>query len=196
MRSGLGCGLLGWMIRTDDLALDRFVIISGCSGGGKSSLLAELGWRGHAVVEEPGRRIVREELAGAGVALPWRDAEAFLRRAVSMALADLASMRGSTGWVFLDRGLIDAAVGLRHVTGESVLDAVAERYRFHRRVFLAPPWPEIYVADGERRHDVEFAIAECGRLAEAYSLLGYEVIILPKIAVGERADFVIATLGG
>jgi predicted ATPase len=39
--------------------VDRFVVISGCSGGGKSTLLAELARRGHAVVEEPGRRIVQ-----------------------------------------------------------------------------------------------------------------------------------------
>jgi predicted ATPase len=42
---------------------DRFVVISGCSGGGKSTLLAELVGRGYAAVEEPGRRIVEEELA-------------------------------------------------------------------------------------------------------------------------------------
>jgi hypothetical protein len=68
--------------------MDRFVVISGCSGGGKSTLLAELARRGQAVVEEPGRRIVREERAGDGAALPWVDPAAFARRAVAMALAD------------------------------------------------------------------------------------------------------------
>jgi hypothetical protein len=37
-----------------------FVVISGCSGGGKSTLLDELGRRRYAVVAEPGRRIVQE----------------------------------------------------------------------------------------------------------------------------------------
>ncbi|WP_207234152.1 AAA family ATPase [Pseudomonas aeruginosa] len=41
--------------------MNYFVAISGCSGGGKSTLLAELKLRGHAVVEEPGRRIIQEE---------------------------------------------------------------------------------------------------------------------------------------
>jgi hypothetical protein len=50
--------------------INRFVAISGCSSGGKSTLLAELGRRGHATVEEPGRRIVKQELAGEGSALP------------------------------------------------------------------------------------------------------------------------------
>jgi predicted ATPase len=33
--------------------MNRFVVISGCSGGGKFTLLAELGRRGYATVEEP-----------------------------------------------------------------------------------------------------------------------------------------------
>lgn len=41
--------------------VNRFVVISGCSSGGKSTLLAELGRRGYAVVDEPGRRIVKDE---------------------------------------------------------------------------------------------------------------------------------------
>ena len=41
--------------------MNRFIILSGCSGGGKSTLLAELARRGFATVEEPGRRIVIEE---------------------------------------------------------------------------------------------------------------------------------------
>ena len=72
---------------------DRFIVLSGCSGGGKSTLLEELLRRGHAVVEEPGRRIVQQELAAGGSALPWLDLEAFARRAVALALADRAAMR-------------------------------------------------------------------------------------------------------
>ena len=50
--------------------MNRFVVISGCSSGGKSTLIAELSRRGYAVVEEPGRRIVKEEMARNGLALP------------------------------------------------------------------------------------------------------------------------------
>jgi predicted ATPase len=57
--------------------MDHCVVISGCSGGGKSTLLSELARRGYPVVEEPGRRIVQDELAGNGAALPWVDPVAF-----------------------------------------------------------------------------------------------------------------------
>ena len=172
----------------------RFVIISGCSSGGKSTLLAELGRRGYAVVEEPGRRIVKQELKSEGSALPWIDATAFARRAVALALTDRASAGALDGWVFFDRGLVDAAAALQYLTGEPVLAALGQSHRYHRRVFLAPPWPEIYVTDAERRHGLDRALAEYCRLLETYPSLGYEVSILPKIGVPERADFVLSAL--
>src|SRR5580698_11366292 len=69
-------------------AMDRFIVISGCSGGGKSTLLSELKRRGHAVMEEPGRRIIADELQGSGQALPWINLTAFAERAVEMSLCD------------------------------------------------------------------------------------------------------------
>jgi predicted ATPase len=174
--------------------MNRFVIITGCSGGGKSALLAELSRRGYAVVEEPGRRIVREELDKGGSALPWVDAVAFARRAVEMSLADLAAANGATGWVFFDRGLIDAESALRELTGQRPFGASQDARRYHRQVFLAPPWREIYRQDPERRHGYDDAVAEFERLARAYPSLGYEVALLPKAPVDARADFVIAQL--
>ena len=97
--------------------MDRFVILSGCSGGGKSTLLAALAERGYATIEEPGRRIVAEETAREGTALPWIDLAAFARRAFAMAIEDRQLARHLPGLVFFDRGLIDAAAALHHATG-------------------------------------------------------------------------------
>jgi predicted ATPase len=119
---------------------------------------------------------------------------AFLRRAIAMSLADLASSNAQKGWVFFDRGLVDAAAGLQNLTGGSVLMSLGQAHRYHRRVFLAPPWPELYRTDPERRHGLESAIAEYSRLLKIYPSLGYEVVILPKITVKERADFVLKAL--
>ena len=173
----------------------RLVLISGCSGGGKSTLLAELRARGHAVVEEPGRRIVNEELATGGAALPWRDLTAFLRRAINMAMADKEAMSAYDGWVFFDRGLVDAASALEALTGEPMLRSLCTAHRYYPRMFMAPPWPEIYMGDADRRHGFDTAIAEYHRLAETFPALGYEVMTLPKIPTPARADFVLASLG-
>lgn len=73
--------------------MDRFVIFSGCSGGGKTTLLAELRRRGYTVVAEPGQRIVREATFSGGDAVPWNNMKAFLRQAITLAATDHAQAR-------------------------------------------------------------------------------------------------------
>jgi predicted ATPase len=174
---------------------EHFVIISGCSGGGKSTLLAELGQRGFVTIEEPGRRVVREELASGGDALPWIDGIGFARRISALAKQDYNAARARPGPVFFDRGLIDAAVALEHLTGEPILADLAIRHRYSNPVFLAPPWPELFASDAERRHDFTSAVTEYSRLAAAYPALGYDVILLPKVSVAKRLAFILERVG-
>jgi predicted ATPase len=174
---------------------DNLVILSGCSGGGKSTLLSELSRRGHATIEEPGRRIVKQETNGQGSALPWVDMEAFARRAVATSMTD-REQAPDTGWVFFDRGLIDAASALHAVCEDRLLYELKNSHRYNPLVFLTPPWPEIYVSDGERQHDFTAAIEEYERLLRDYADLGYETIVLAKMSVAERANFVLSRLGG
>ncbi|NTZ90373.1 AAA family ATPase [Agrobacterium tumefaciens] len=173
--------------------MDRFIILSGCSGGGKSTLLAELARRGFATVEEPGRRIVIEETRNGGTALPWIDIEAFARRAIAVALED-RQKAPPEGLVFFDRGLIDAASALRHVSGDAFIDTLRHVHRYNSLVFLTPPWPEIYRGDDERKHDFDSAVEEYERLLADYARLDYETVIVPKVPVSERVEVVLERL--
>ncbi|MDX8351303.1 AAA family ATPase [Cognatiyoonia sp. IB215182] len=173
----------------------RRIVISGCSSGGKSTLLAVLAERGFCVFEEPGRAIVKAETAKGGTGLPWSDPKRF---------ADLVITRGKADWqaaqglCFYDRSLIDAVTWYEGQT-EKVPDQVRNLIRTHRYdspVFLAPPWPEIYVQDAERRHGLDAAIAEYAALRKSYPAKGYDMRILPKTDVAARADWVLAALDG
>lgn len=143
---------------------------------------------------EAGRRLLSEELARGGTALPWADPTAFLHRILAMSLADHAAAAIQAGPVFFDRGLVDALSGLEHRAGQPFLRPLGEEHRYHGRVFLAPPWRDIYVMDDERRHDFAAAQAEYHRLRRDYPALGYEVVELPRTAVADRADFVLREL--
>lgn len=177
--------------------MNHFIVISGCSGGGKSTLLTELQQRGYGVVEEPGRRIVQEQTHTGGQALPWLDMVAFLRRAIDLAREDHANAAHDNSlWVFFDRGVIDSVAALQALTGEPVLDKLGQQYRYHPHVFLVPPWPDIYVQDAERRHDMAAALLEFERIQRTYPALGYTVSLLPKVSVAQRADFVLEALAG
>ena len=173
--------------------MDNFILISGCSGGGKSTLLEALKARGYQVVEEPGRRVVEAEQASGGNALPWTDTEAFLHRALDMAIVDHRAARRLSGPVFFDRGIVDALTALQHLTG-TMPEGLAARYRYAPTVFLTPPWPEIYVTDPGRQHGLEEAIAEYDRLQTAFPALGYRTDLLPKVPVDERVDYLLRAL--
>jgi predicted ATPase len=49
----------------------NFFVITGCSGGGKSTLLSELEQRGYRVFPEPGRQVVKAQQSVDGDGLPW-----------------------------------------------------------------------------------------------------------------------------
>lgn len=173
---------------------ERFVVVSGCSGGGKSTLLEALAARGFTCVPEPGRRIVREEQKIGGDAQPWINPRAFAERAVAMARADLAEAAKTPGLIFFDRGLVDAAVALAHAGGPPAMETLGPVRAYAQTVFLAPPWPEIYQQDEARQHNFGAAEAEFQRLAAAYQKLGYVADLLPRASVDARLGFVLTTL--
>jgi predicted ATPase len=166
-----------------------FVMISGCSGGGKSTLLSELARRGYTVVEEPGLRIISEPRLGEGRALPRVDAAAFGRRALAMSIEDYEAAQGLT---FFDRGIVDGGVAITARGGEVPTDAITHcRYD---QLFLAPPWPEIYEVNGDRRDSLEKALSDYERVRLACLNAGYDPIELPLDSVAARADFVLLSL--
>lgn len=174
--------------------MTKLVILSGCSGGGKSTLLSNLSKHGFATVEEPGRRVVEQHLKTGGTALPWLDLKAFLEQALAMAEQDYAAARDTSGISIFDRSLIDAASALRHLGDDRWYEKLRSEFRYDNQVFLTPPWPEIYATDNERRHGFEDAVGEYQRLCRDYDDLGYDVVTLPRISVQDRVEFVLEAL--
>jgi predicted ATPase len=175
----------------------RRIVISGCSSGGKSTLLSELSRRGYHTVEEPGRNIVREALATGSDALPWVNADAFVRKAIEFASASLARTRSINAPVFFDRSAVDALAHFERlsITAPPDLKMLGERCLYSSPVFFAPPWETLYEQDEERPLSFETAVLEYEWLRHAYPMRGYTIIDLPKSSVSARADFVLRTLG-
>ncbi|MCF3936483.1 AAA family ATPase [Acuticoccus sp. M5D2P5] len=172
----------------------RRIVISGASGGGKSTLLAELSRRGYGVMEEPGRAVVREETARGGTGLPTVDLPRFAELAGLRALA-LHKAAGE-GVTFFDRSVVDAvAVFLRlGLPLPEGLTGALDRVRYDPLVFMTPPWKAIYRTDAERLHGFEAARAEYEHLLALYPEAGYAVRLLPMVDVAARADFIEAAI--
>jgi predicted ATPase len=180
-----------------ELYRDRLILITGCSGGGKSTLLAELARRGEQVFEEPGRQIVKEQDLIGGGALPWQDPAGFAELCLSRSMHNIALALASGRRAFFDRGLVDAYGFFEHLGLEAPAHFrnAVERLRYHADVFVLPPWPEIFATDAERRHDYDAALAAHTDLAATYSRLGYRLIEVPRTDPAARADFVLTHLG-
>ena len=179
------------------VARDYYVVISGCSGGGKSSLLRELSERGYRVFAEPGRQIVKEQNFIGGDGIPSKNAYKFVELCVSRAMHNMILAAATTTHVFFDRSIIDNVSGLQQFPGGAPADMLKamETFRYARKVFMTPPWPELFRNDAERTHSYEVAVAEYATLLPAYERLGHEIIVLPKISVKERVDFILSELG-
>jgi predicted ATPase len=176
---------------------DKLVVISGCSGGGKSSLLREMAARGYSVYLEPGRQIVKEQLYIGGDGLPWDNALKFVELCLSRAMFFYNTAQPGDRPVLFDRSIIDNVAGLQRL-GYSLSPSHSEavrRYRYARRVFMTPPWLELFAHDAERRHSLAEAEAEYEFLLAAYPAAGYEVVLIPRRSVGERAEFLEKELG-
>lgn len=171
-------------------------VVSGGPGAGKSTLIAALAETGIAHVPESGRAIIRREVSVNGMALPWKDPNAYAEKMLAQDIANWRNSETRDGPVIFDRGIPDV-MGYLKVIGYAVpphIALAAEQYRYNPRVFLAPPWREIFVQDSERRQSFSEAEATFRTMREVYSSLGYEPVLLPLGSVEQRATFVRAVI--
>ena len=174
---------------------DNFFVLTGGPGSGKSSVIQVLAARGYAVVGESGRAVIRQQVAAGGDALPWADRARFADRMLDRDLrAHAAAPRDRA--VFFDRGVPDIA-GYLALCGLPVparLRRAADACRYADRVFVFPHWPDIYARDAERRQGEGEALATYHAVVAAYLARGYATIVVPRLSVERRADFILAQL--
>lgn len=178
------------------LANDRFFVLTGGPGSGKTTLIEALKARGFATTEEAGRGVIRQEMESGADGLPWIDRERFAALMFDWEMRSYRDAERQDGPVVFDRGLPDT-IGYLRLEGREVpawMEEEAWRLRYNAQVFIAPPWQEIYGQDEERRQSWEVALRTCEVMAETYAELGYELTELPRTSVAQRADFVIACI--
>ncbi len=171
---------------------ERFVVVTGGPGSGKSTLIDALERVGFGRTIEAGRGIIQDQVAIGGRALPWVDPALFAEMMLALEMRSYRAAEQQAGIIFFDRGVPDVAGYLRLMklpVPESVEKAVAT-FRYNSRVLIAPPWEEIFQQDRERKQDFAEAVRTSEVLAETYTKYGYELVELPRLSVEERLRFV------
>ncbi|MFT4172471.1 MAG: AAA family ATPase [Rhodocyclaceae bacterium] len=169
------------------------VILTGGPGAGKTSLLHELHKRGLPTFEEAARSIIKARRA---IGLPSRPSAMEFAEQILRADIDNYERAEKLRLAFFDRGIPDALAMMLRVAparhGELV--SLSQNYAYYPSVFSLPPWEEIYANDDERDQTYEEAGRVYDELNAWYRACGYTVIVVPKISVSERADFVLGML--
>jgi len=178
----------------------KLVIISGCSGGGKSTLIDEFKNNGYSVIPEVGRQIVKEQLQSNGSITPWKNPIAFCELIIQKSITNYNQtntvITTTQQIAFFDRCFLD---GISYYQTLEIDDARKYDYlihdlRFYSTVFMTPPWSEIYCQDDERKHTFKDAVEEYERLLKFYTQYGYQTVEIPKVNVKARFQFVMSTI--
>lgn len=171
------------------------VIITGGPGTGKSTIIDLLEEKGYPCHREVSRAVIKEELAKGSTQLPWDDLSGFSNLVFDGQTSQYR--HAEEGKVnFYDRGIIDVIAYLKKDKLPSdALEDLARHYPYYTKVFLTPPWEEIYAKDDERRENFETMTVIHKELKDAYTSFGYEVIEVPKGSSQERVNFILEQLG-
>lgn len=174
------------------------VVITGGPGMGKTTIITAMSAQGYNCIPEVGRRIIQQQICVQGNKLPWVDPLAFAQTMFEHAVIDYENCNQShiNAPIFFDRGIPDV-MGYLTLSGleipDQILDA-AKKYTYFPKVFITPPWEDIYVNDTERKQSFDEAIATYITMEQTYIKLGYTLINIPRVSVSERVRFILSQI--
>lgn len=173
-----------------------FFVITGGPGSGKTTLLDALEKAGYDRSFEAGRAVIQQQLSIGGNALPWGDRMHFAELMLAYEIRSYERALPTASPVFFDRGVPDV-LGYLRLIGETIpqhIKKAAAQYSYHRRVFIAPPWREIFHPDEERKQDFAEAVRTYDAMVATYSELEYQLVEIPRGTVEERVKFVLQNM--
>lgn len=171
------------------------VVITGGPATGKTSLVNTLQKKGYTTFKEVAREVIKEQLSLNSNKVPWDDVSGFSKLVLQEQIQDFE--KANDHLTFYDRGIPDIIGYMNHggqkLFGELISHAEKLRYS---KIFILPPWQEIYAIDNERRENFEEATQLFTKINNAYSSLKYEPIVVPKLKIDERIQFVLDNING
>jgi predicted ATPase len=171
----------------------EIVVIVGGPGTGKSSVIDGLIEKGFCCYPEISRQVTidaqKEGIEQLFIENPLLFSELLLegrKKQYQNALIEPHKI------VFIDRGIPDV-LAYMHFIGDEYPDHFDQACKEHlyTKIFIFPPWEEIFVSDQERYENFEQAKNIAIHLEATYKKYGYDLIEVPKDTVANRILFIL-----
>jgi predicted ATPase len=172
----------------------NFYVITGGPGAGKTSLLESLALKGYSYIPDTARQIIKERLSKG--LTPRPGPKTFAQKIFDKDWTNFITNSGLSSLLFFDRSFMDSACLLFDcsTTSYNKIKDSHLKNRYNNKVFMAPPWREIYRTDRERDQSFQESVAVCERIEKWYRQHDYEVIILPKETIENREKFILSQI--
>ncbi|MCF4101755.1 ATP-binding protein [Gillisia sp. M10.2A] len=175
---------------------NKKIVITGGPGTGKSSVIVNLESQGHYCLHEISRQITleaqEEGIDQLFLEKPLLFSEKLLEARVNQ---HKESLHLTKEVIFFDRGIPDVIAYMDYFNTHypSKFDEACERHEYDK-IFLLPPWKEIYTTDNERYESFDQAMSIHEYLKKAYIRYGYNPIEVPTDSIENRRDFILNNL--
>lgn len=174
----------------------EIVVIIGGPGTGKTTIIDGLTTKGYCCYPEISREVTMEAKKQGIEQLFLEKPLLFSELLLEGRKKQFSSAQQEPhNIVFLDRGIPDV-LAYMHYIGDSYPAFFDQACRDHiyTKIFILPPWEEIYESDDARYENFEQAKLIYTHLVETYQKYGYNLIEVPKGTVDERINYILETL--
>jgi len=174
----------------------KIIVFVGGPGSGKTTLIEALNKKGYVCYPEISRQVTIEAQKHGIEQLFLKESLLFSEMLLEGRIKQYReALQEKETVVFIDRGIPDVLAYL-HYIGDSYPKTFAEACKNHlySKIFIFPPWEEIYQVDNERYENFEQALLIHSHLVETYQKFGYSLIEVPKIDLKSRVNFILNNL--
>ena len=170
----------------------KIILLIGGPSSGKTTLMNHLESEGHICYPEISRAVILKAREEGVDYLFLENPILFSERLLEGRIKQYEKATTEGKNVFIDRGIPDVVAYMDYIgdTYPEKFIAACETYKYDK-VFLLPPWEEIYTSDAERYESYEEASKIHHFLVDTYTKYGYDLHEVPKTSVEERFQFII-----